>query len=403
MQKLKFPAGFLWGAASSAYQTEGGNSNADWWVWENSKKRQDSLIRQGKNPNEYMSLEACDFYNRYEEDFTLAEHLNHSAIRIGIEWSRIQPEQGVFDEKVLEHYEKMLQSAKFHKLKVFLTLHHYTNPIWFAKKGGFLKKQNNIYFIDFAKKVTQRFHEYVDFWVTINEPELYATQSYGIGTMPPQIRSLIAPLTVVNNLIKCHKEIYKFIKYNSVAPVSMAFNLLDFQPSGILGELVVRFVRYVANGYIMRRVIDHCDYIGVNYYFHHHIGIFGLRHKSHSDHGHTDRGWGIHPEGIEQVLLSLKKFNKPLYILENGLADSKDAQREKFIKQHLFYVHKAIQNGADVKGYLYWSLTDNFEWEEGFWPKFGLIEIDRHDLLRRKVRYSAIKYAEICQNNYLEI
>lgn len=403
MQKLKFPNGFLWGSASSAYQTEGGNSNADWWLWERSKKRQDHLKRHGKDPKDYMSGEACDFYNRYEEDFVLAEHLNHGAIRIGVEWSRIQPEEGIFDEQVMEHYEKILRSAKFHKLKVFLTLHHYTNPIWFARKGGFLKKENNVYFINFAKQIVHCFHEYVDFWVTINEPELYATQSYGIGVMPPQIRSIIAPLKVVNNFIECHKKVSAFIKSHSGAPVSMAFNLLDLQPTGWLGELAVSIVRYVANGYIMRRVINYCDYIGVNYYFHHHIGIFGLRHKSHSEHEHTDRGWGIHPEGLERVLLSLKKFNKPLYILENGLADSKDVLREKFIKSHLINVHKAISGGADVRGYLYWSLTDNFEWEEGFWPKFGLVEIDRNDLLRRKVRYSAIKYAEICQNNYLEI
>jgi beta-glucosidase len=403
MQKFKFPKDFLWGSAVSAYQTEGGNSNADWWAWEQSLKRQNELKKQNKNPQDYMSLEACDFYNRYEEDFTLAEHLNQNSIRLGIEWSRIQPKEGVYDEKVLDHYEEMLKSAKFHKLKVFLTLHHYTNPIWFANKGGFLKKKNIPLFVEFAKKIVERYQDYVDFWVTINEPELYATQGYAMGVYPPQMKSVIAPLIVVNNLIESHKQISLFIKKFSGAPVSIAFNLLDFQPHGIFGDLVVKFVSYIANGYIMRRVINYCDYIGVNYYFHHHIGILGFRKKSHSDHEHTDRGWGIHPEGLERVLLNLKKFKKPLYILENGLADSRDALREKFIKSHLYYVHQAIQKGADVRGYLHWSLLDNFEWEEGFWPKFGLVEIERNDMLRRKVRYSAIKYAEICQNNYLEM
>lgn len=400
-QILKFPQGFLWGTANSAYQSEGNNTNSDWWVWEHGQKRENFLKAQGKDPKDYQSGIACDFYNKYEEDFTLAEHLNQNAIRLGVEWSRVEPSEGVFDEAVLDHYEKMLQSAKYHGLTVFLTLHHYTNPIWFAAKGGFVQKKNISYFVDYSHHVVERLGQYVDFWVTINEPELYVTQSYGVGVHPPQVKSIFKPFIVVHNLIEAHKQISSLIKIHSKKPVSMAFNLLDFQPSGFLGDLVVRLVRYIANGYIMRRTIDYCDYIGVNYYFHHHIGLFGIRKHSHSEHHKTDRGWGIHPEGLEQVLVSLKKYNKPLYVLENGLADSQDILREKFIKDNLYYLHRAIEQGADVRGYLYWSLTDNFEWEEGFGPRFGLVEIDRENLLRRKVRFSALKYAEICKNNEL--
>ena len=129
----------------------------------------------------------------------------------------------------------------------------------------------------------------------------------------------------------------------------------------------------------------------------------GIKKRGLSPNEQTDRGWDIRPEGIEPVLLSLKKCNKPIYITENGLADAKDTKREKFIKDHLKYIHRAISQGVDVKGYLHWSLLDNFEWEEGFWPRFGLIEIDREDLLKRRVRYSAVKYAEICRTNILEI
>jgi beta-glucosidase len=302
----------------------------------------------------------------------------------------------------LDHYEKILQSAKYHKLTVFLTLHHYTNPLWFAKKGGFAKKQNLEYFWRFAKKAVGRFSEYVDFWVTINEPELYAMQSYGIGTFPPQKKNLFTTFKVVNNLITAHNELSKYIKEHSPKPVSMAFNQVDLQPSGFLGEFAVRVMRYFTNNYILIRTVNYCDYIGVNYYFHHHLGILGLRKHSAHQHELTDRGWGIHPEGIEPVLMAINKFKKPIYILENGLADAKDSRREKYIKDHLYYVHKAIGQGADVRGYLYWSLTDNFEWEEGCAPRFGLVEIDYEDLLRRKVRFSATKFAEVCKNNYLE-
>ncbi len=399
MQRLKFPKGFLWGAASSAYQTEGGNINSDWWAWEHSAKRMDYLRDNGKNPEDYFSSIACDFYNRYDEDIALAQHLNHNSIRLGVEWSRIEPSEGVFDEKVLERYEKILQSAKYHGLKVFLTLYHTTLPVWFAKKGGFAKKANIIYFVDFAHHAVERFNEYVDFWVTINEPELYATLSYALGIFPPQQKKFFLPFFVVNNLIEAHKRVRALIKIHSNKPVSMAFNIVDLQPYGFLGEIAVRVIRYFANEYILRRTIAHCDYIGVNYYFHHHVGLFGFRKHSHSHHENTDRGWGIHPEGLERILLNLRKYKKPVYILENGLADHTDTHREEYIKKHLYYLHSSIQKGVDVRGYLYWSLTDNFEWEEGFWPKFGLIEIDREDLLRRKVRYSATKYAEICRDN----
>ena len=400
--KLKFPKGFLWGAASSAYQTEGGNSNSDWWVWEHSGKRSDALARSGKKAEDYFSGAACDFYNRYEEDFSLAQHLNQNTVRIGIEWSRIEPREGEFSAEALDHYEKILQSAKFHGLTVFLTLHHYTNPIWFAKKGAFTKKENIFYFTRFAENAVKRFSEYVDFWVTINEPELYASQSYGIGTFPPQLKRPYTVFKVVNNLISAHNQISDFIKQNFPKPVSMAYNLADLQSTGFFGNLTTNILRYFGNQYILIRTLSHIDYIGVNYYFHHHVGFWGFRKHSHSQHDKTDRGWGIHPEGIERVLLGLKIYNKPLYVLENGLADAKDTRREKFIKDHLYHVYLAIQQGADVRGYLYWSLTDNFEWEEGFGPRFGLIEINREGLLERKVRYSALKYAEICRDNSME-
>lgn len=140
----------------------------------------------------------------------------------------------------------------------------------------------------------------------------------------------------------------------------------------------------------------------MNYYFHHHIGIFGKRRHSLSHHLVSDVGWGIHPEGLESVLHSLKKYNKPIYITENGIADHTDEKREKFIRDHLYYIHKAIHRGCNVRGYLHWSLIDNFEWEKGFAPRFGLIEIDRESNLQRKIRKSALAYAEICKNNYME-
>jgi beta-glucosidase len=401
-QILKFPKGFLWGASTSGHQTEGNNTNSDWWVFEHSQKRENALKAVGKNPVDYYSGIACDSYNRFDEDFNLAQHLNQNATRIGIEWSRIEPEEGIFSEKELAHYEKVLQSAKFHGLETFVTLHHYTLPKWLSDKGGFLNSQSVELFLRYAAKVSERLGQYTDFWLTINEPEVYGTHAYLLGRYPPRLKSLRKTLKVVNNLIAAHNKTAVMLKLKTGKPVSMAYQLSDLEPAGFFSHLTHFLAEYLANEYILNRTIAACDYIGVNYYIHHHIGILGIRKHSHSEHEQNDLGWGIHPEGLGRLLLRLKKHNKPVYITENGIADAKDTKREKFIRDHLYHVHRAIERGADVRGYLYWSLIDNFEWLHGFWPRFGLIEIDRSDLLRRKIRYSATKFAEICKTNQME-
>ncbi|MDR3642116.1 MAG: glycoside hydrolase family 1 protein [Candidatus Doudnabacteria bacterium] len=402
-QKLFFPKDFLWGASTSGHQTEGNNTNSDWWAFEHSQRREAVLKAAGKNIPDYQSGIACDSYNRYDEDFALAQHLNHNATRIGIEWARIEPEEGKFSEKELAHYEKVLQSAKFHGLQTFVTLHHYTLPKWLADKGGFLNPASVGLFARYVSAVSRRLNQYTDFWLTINEPEVYATHSYLLGRYPPKKKSLFKTLKVVNNLVDAHNQAAKILKFETGKPVSMAYQLSDLEPSGFFSHFTHFLAEYLANEYIINRTIGTCDFIGVNYYIHHHIGFWGIRKHSHSKHEQNDLGWGIHPDGLERLLVNLKKHNKPIYITENGIADSKDIKREKFIKDHLYHVHCAIQKGVDVRGYLYWSLIDNFEWLHGFWPRFGLVEIDREDLLRRKVRYSALKYAEICRTNCLEV
>ncbi len=398
---LKFPEGFLWGAASSAHQTEGNNTNSDWWAWENSREREAELRAKGLDPEEYKSGMATDGFNRYDEDFALANMLKHTATRISIEWARIEPKEGQFNEQAFMHYEKVLQSAKFYGLKTFVTLHHFTNPLWFAKKGGFEKTENVEDFVRYAEKVAERLNEYTDFWLTINEPQIYASMSFLQGIFPPQKKNPLLAYRVAKNLVLAHNLSVPKMKFFSHSPISMAFHLADVVANTKFSQIPAKLADYFSNEYFLKHTIKFCDFIGVNYYFHHHIGWLGGRRKSLSHHIETDLGWGVHPEGLEKVLLKLKKYKKPIYITENGLADKQDLKREKFIEDHLFYAHKAILAGVDLRGYLYWSLTDNFEWEKGFAPRFGLVEIDREDLLKRRVRFSAIKYAEICDNNEL--
>ncbi len=401
-QKYKFPEGFLWGAASSAHQTEGNNTNSDWWAWENSQKRINQLKTKGLNPEAFKSGIAVDAFNRFDEDFALANMLKHNATRLSIEWARIEPKPGVFNEVALEHYEQVLRSAKFYGLKTFVTLHHFTNPIWFAQKGGFENRENLQYFIRYASKMARRLSENVDFWLTINEPEVYTLLSYWQGVFPPHKKKVWSALKVAKNLVLAHKFAVREIKFHSRSPVSMAFHLSNVVANGPISKLLVKMYNRVFGHYFIDQTINFCDFIGVNYYFQHQIGWPNLGKSSLNPDLKTDIGWEIHPEGLEPVLLGLKKYEKPIYITENGIADQQDHKREQFIKEHLFYAHKAIASGVDLRGYLHWSLTDNFEWEKGFAPKFGLVAVNREQNFKRQVRFSAIKFAEICWNNFLE-
>ncbi|MFQ5752329.1 MAG: family 1 glycosylhydrolase, partial [bacterium] len=163
---MKFPKGFLWGSATSAYQVEGGIENNDW-------------------AKAFPAGKACDHYNRYEEDFELAKQLNQNAHRFSIEWSRIEPEEGVFDKAEIEHYRSVLQSLRKNKMKSMVTLHHFTIPLWLAEKGGWANVRTPFYFSRFAEKVFREYHDLVDFWITINEPTNYATIGYLQGRWVP--------------------------------------------------------------------------------------------------------------------------------------------------------------------------------------------------------------------------
>ena len=401
-KKLEFPRGFLWGSAISAHQTEGNNVNSDWWAWEHSPKRIAELKQKGKIPADFQSGIACDFWNRYEQDFDLLQKLNQNAFRLSIEWAKIEPKEGEFDKEAIEHYKKILQALHDRGIKSFVTLHHFTLPKWFSDKGGFTKRRNVYFFVRYAEKAARDLGDFVDFWITFNEPELYSTLPYLTALWPPQMRSFFKARKVAKNLITAHKTATPVLKKITGKPVSLAYHISDLEPASFWSGFTTAMIHYWTNDYILNRTIQHCDYIGVNYYFHHHVGLFGLRHHTKHGHDETDLGWGIHPEGLERVLLLLRKYKKPIYVTENGIADAEDTNREKFIHDHLKYIHSAVEKGADVRGYLYWSLIDNFEWHEGFAPRFGLVKVD-YKTQARKIRLSAYRYAEICKNNGFKI
>ena len=388
---LKFPKNFYWGTATSAYQVEGGIKN-DW------------STAGGK----YDAGVACDQYNRFEEDFDLAKRMNNNAHRFSISWARIEPKEGEFDQKEIEHYRKVLKALHERDLEPFVTLYHWPLPIWLAEKGGWLNKETPQYFAKFVEKIVGEYKDLVKFWVTLNEPMAPLGYGYVTGDFPPFKK--FNPFNVFRaflNLLKAHKLAYKVIhKIDQKAQVSISQAMHYFQPVRKwcpIEILLAAIFQFFGQDYFYNLIKKHVDYIGFSYYYRDSVVWYppfrkNLKTKT------TDMGWEIYPEGIYHVLKSLRKYKKPIYITENGLADSKDEKRAKFIVDHLKWVHQAIKEGADVRGYLHWSLIDNYEWarQGGFGPRFGLIEID-YKTLKRIPRASSKVYAEICKNNALEI
>ncbi len=382
---FKFPKDFLWGTATSAYQVEGKNDFCDW-------------------SDCYPAGLACDHYHKFREDFSIIKKMGHNAHRISIEWSRIEPKKGKFNKKEIEHYREVLKALKRSKIKIFLTLFHFTLPKWVAQSGGFLNKENVFHFINFSNRIFDEYKELVDFWVVLNEPEVYTLLSYLLKRWPPKKRNPFQYLKTKRNLLLAHKIIYRdFHKKGKKVLVGIAKNNSFFAPynsKSLFDRLSAKIAKRWQNHYFLNRIKNEIDFIGLNYYFTSNIK-FPMRMINESR-DVSDLGWAINPEGIYHVLKDLKKYKKPIFITENGLADKKDKLRKEFIKNHLFWIWGAIKEGVDIKGYLHWSLMDNFEWDLGFDPRFGLIEIDCKTL-ERKPRKSASFYSEICKNNCLTI
>lgn len=403
-EDLKFSENFLWGAATSAHQVEGNNTSNDWWTAEQSGKLKTA---EGK-PTPSSGL-AADQYNRFEEDFELAKSLEHNAHRLSLEWSRIEPDEGQFNIEAIEHYKKVLQSLREKNLKVMLTLHHFTNPLWLTKKGGWENGKAPYYFERFVKKVVPELKDYVDLWVTINEPGIYMIMSYIRGIWPPQKKSKWSSWKVFYNMARAHKKAYRTI--HQLIPnsqVGIANNIASFQNfhhHSLIEGLMVWVLDFFGNHlfYKLSGIKTH-DFLGLNYYFNEYISFNGDKRlpsvvdvtKTKKD--ISDLGWEINPEGMFDILMDFSDYHKPVYITENGVASTNDDRRVRFLLSYLKEVYHAIQAGVDVKGYFYWSLIDNFEWEKGFEPRFGLIDID-YKTQKRTPHQSAYVYADIINHN----
>ncbi|MDA8611471.1 glycoside hydrolase family 1 protein [Candidatus Pacebacteria bacterium] len=386
-KRLEFPKGFFWGAASASYQVEGNIYNTD-WAFEARNKKRVPVADSGP-----------DHFNRYEEDFDIAKSLGHNCHRFSIEWSRIEPAEGEFSIDGIRHYEKVLRALKKRNLEPFVTLWHFTLPQWLSEKGGTAHPKFPEYFSRYAAFVSSNLADYCTHWATINEPLIVSGMGYLSGNWPPHKKHRYLQMyIVIKNLIKAHKLAYEEIKqHDFVSDVGIVKHQIYFhnESKNPINFIKEKLGTYFWNYYFLNKVHNHCDSIGLNYYQHKGYGDKNIYKKN-------DMHWELYPSGIYHVLKQLKKYNKPVFISEAGIADHSDMYREQYVKDLITNIHHAISDGVPVKGYMYWSLTDNYEWAHGYKERFGLVEID-YETKERHIRESAYAIKEIYKNNYLEI
>ncbi len=408
----RFPEGFYFGASTSSHQVEGNCLN-DWTEWEkrNAERLAEesvkysslsswaSIKKEALDPANYISGTAADHYNRYPEDLDLAKKIGLNAYRFSIEWSRVEPEQGAWDKKELGHYVKMIDAMRSRGIEPFVTIWHWTLPLWLAGKGGVFSPDFPELFARYASRLAQEFSGRVRFYIPINEPEIYSLNSCLRGLWPPQKKGLTHFLGAMKTLIKSHRMVFSAIK--KVIPdsaVGTACNMSYFEAGkGLLNRFMTSAAERFWNRYFTERVRGFTDFIGVNYYFHNRIN-YGF--NKNENKRISDMGWELYPRGIEPLLLGLKRYNLPVYITENGLADAADENRAWFLEETLSSVLNAVTSGVNVSGYFHWSLLDNFEWDKGFWPRFGLISVDRKNMSRKIRKESADVYRLIIKKGF---
>lgn len=415
-----FPRGFLWGTATAAHQVEGNNTNNNWWKWE-----------QEGHTNGTSGL-ACDWWGgRWREDFDRAAEAGQNAHRFSVEWSRIQPTPDKWDEEALEKYRAMLRGLRERGMTAMVTLHHFTDPLWVAEKGGWETEAVVPLFERFVRKTVEALKEYVTLWCTINEPNVYALSGYANGAFPPAVNDIKRAVNVEANMLRAHAAAYRAI--HEIQPEARVGYALHYRPMVAKNkwsplDALMRNIRYeginmafpsaISTGILRSPVGNHQipeakgtqDYLGLNYYSRDTIS-FNIRNNkelfTHSgfpdDADFSDTKFIANiPEGFyDSIKWAARAYpNTPIIVTENGVEDADDHMRPRYLAQHVHQMWRAVNFNWPVKGYFHWSLVDNFEWERGWTQRFGLWALDVETQKRAK-RPSADLYAAICKENGL--
>jgi beta-glucosidase len=423
MAPRHFPPGFLWGTATGAHQVEGQNSNNQWWDWE----QQPGRIWHGDR-----SGDACGWWRDPDPDFDRAAALGQNAHRLSIEWSRIEPQEGVFDIAALERYRAMLQSLRRRGITPMITLHHFTNPRWLEAQGGWLHPATPQRFARFAEHAVAALADLCDLWCTINEPLVYVTQGYLLGIWPPGRSDIAGAIRVTSALLRGHVAAAQAIRrVDPALRVGIVHQIRLFDPATpdardvavaaswdyLFNTIVLSALRTgrvlppFGDGRLLPGLRESCDFFGLNYYTRERVAfdarqpglMFGRRYTPpdvpQSEVGFEGKTYGeLYPSGLYRALRRAADLGMPIYITETGLPDADDDQRPGFILSHLAAAHRAIQDGVDLRGVFLWTLVDNFEWSEGWGLRFGLYALDQ-GTGARLLRRSGALYAAIARAN----
>jgi beta-glucosidase len=407
-----FPAGFLWGAATSAHQVEGGNRFNDWWRFE----QRPGVLADGRG-----SGDACRHWERFDDDFALAAADGHGAHRLSLEWSRIEPRRGQVDGDAVAHYHAVFASLKRHRLVPVVTLHHFTNPLWIADGGGWESRATVDRFEEHVRFCAREFGGEVDWWCTVNEPDTYAFRGWSQGVWPPCVHDDSRALHVIAHQLEAHARAWHVLHAEdrtdadgdgAAARVGFAKHYVQLEPlrpwhpvdravawfeRRVFVEAVERAASdgvidlWIPGARAVKRTLPELrgtmDFYGLNYYTRWHVDSLAReRHVAKPGAPVSDLGWEIWPDGLRQALVAAGRFGRPVLVTENGIADAHDALRPRALVGFADAMHAAIGAGVDVRGYLHWSLLDNFEWADGWTGRFGLYGVDPDDPARARVR-----------------
>lgn len=407
---------FFWGVATSAYQIEGGIEN-DWTSWEAEGRLRARHDRCGR---------AADHERLWKQDFLLLPALSANAYRFSVEWARIEPEEGSFSEKALAHYrQRALTLAKL-GIEPVVTLFHFTHPKWFWRYGWETREGVEAFLL-YVRRVADALGDLVAFYTIVNEPLVFILGGYLDGSIPPGRKSFPLAMKALEGILRAYTGAAAILHaHNPEARFGIAHNMMSFAPerkgswldraiassadrfynrallAGMAtGRLDFRFPLLGRSRFVNADLPAACDFVGVNYYSRLHLRFSGRSRLLHEffyrdahGRGLTDTGWEIHPAGMESCLRLAAETGRPVWITENGIATRNDALRCDFLREHALMIGHALRSGVDLRGYFYWSLLDNFEWLDGFAPRFGLFEVD-YATYRRRRRPSADVFAEL--------
>ena len=447
MGKLIFPEGFLWGASAASFQIEGG--------WNEDGKSESIWDRFCRTPGNIANIDngdvACDFYHRYAEDTEIMAQLGLQTQRISISWPRVIPEgHGKVNQKGLDFYRRVVDAMLEKGVKPFIMLYHWDLPQCLQERGGWLNRDTSAYLAELAAVIYQSFPHEVPCWGTILEPQIHAYHGHWDGTHAPGLRDFSSALLAAHNLLRAHGlmvdafrasgadgeiGITNYLPYHYPLTDSEedkaaacrwdgCWNrwFLDALYRASYPEDMLRWYR--DKGIVlpiiwegdMELISRPTDFLGLNYYYSYYIGAgedrwpLCVRSVRPKDKTYTAMGWPICPEGFyDDLMRCWREYGQKIIVTENGAAfddiiapdgEIHDVQRVDYYRKHLQALHRAIRDGADIRGYLVWSSFDNFEWAQGYAKRFGMTYVD-YPTQKRIIKDSGKWYAALIRNNAL--